>query len=329
MGLTSKLSSNISLGISIFLFSILFSPFEDLTTIDLSTHMLQHFLISLAGFLIGYPYLSSKIKGKHGSLAFLFVSAILVYWHLPVPWDDAVLNPFVHALEHISFLLAGILIGSVLVKMSDTAKVSMMLTGFFGHTVYAILLIYPSNRIYYLYSYENQYTLGVLLLLSGALFLVGVGYFVARNPDWLGLRKDRKQIIVNYPKVHPSFKRAKFAITVFLIAVLISYFSATLALASSSRNDNGGVTVYIEETPFTWNFNPRNVTLILGVNSTVTWISRSVSYDTVTDSNGIFSSGPIPPGGKFTFTFEKPGVYHYYCMYHPWMTGYVIVKEKL
>ncbi|MGI0085716.1 MAG: cupredoxin domain-containing protein, partial [Nitrososphaerales archaeon] len=31
------------------------------------------------------------------------------------------------------------------------------------------------------------------------------------------------------------------------------------------------------------------------------------------------------PGGTFEYTFPASGVYDYYCTYHPWMKGAVVV----
>jgi plastocyanin len=48
------------------------------------------------------------------------------------------------------------------------------------------------------------------------------------------------------------------------------------------------------------------------------------------NSGWLFPTGEIPPGiqaGRtFTITFEKAGLYEYTCIFHPWMTGKVIVK---
>jgi plastocyanin len=34
----------------------------------------------------------------------------------------------------------------------------------------------------------------------------------------------------------------------------------------------------------------------------------------------------IPPITTFTATFKKAGNYDYICIFHPWMTGRIIVK---
>ncbi len=84
-------------------------------------------------------------------------------------------------------------------------------------------------------------------------------------------------------------------------------------------------TVYIVESPLTWNYSPQNITVVLGVNNTVIWVSRSVSFDTISSDSGLFDSGNIAPGQTYSYTFDSPGVYSYDCVYHPWMQGTVTV----
>jgi plastocyanin len=75
-------------------------------------------------------------------------------------------------------------------------------------------------------------------------------------------------------------------------------------------------------------YNPSTIQIPLGGN--VRWtnedtgILTSTSH-TVTDDNGAFSSGTIPPGGNFHFRFTKAGTYTYHCEIHPTMHGMVIV----
>ena len=72
-------------------------------------------------------------------------------------------------------------------------------------------------------------------------------------------------------------------------------------------------------------FTPQDIRVVVGMNSTVTWVSRSLSFDSVVDKGGTFSSGAIGPGEIFSHSFAQPGVYDYYCAYHPWMVGTVTV----
>ena len=74
-------------------------------------------------------------------------------------------------------------------------------------------------------------------------------------------------------------------------------------------------------------FLPSPVTVVIGVNNTVTWVNDDSAPHTVTANDGSFGSGNIAPTGTFTFTFTTPGTYEYHCLYHPWMVGTVIVKS--
>ncbi|HUO98948.1 MAG TPA: cupredoxin family copper-binding protein [Rhizomicrobium sp.] len=60
--------------------------------------------------------------------------------------------------------------------------------------------------------------------------------------------------------------------------------------------------------------------------STVTWVNDDEEPHTVTSETGLFASGGLDTGQKFSYRFEKPGVYKYRCSIHPQMTGTVTVK---
>ena len=323
-------------GVLLFVFATGFPPFDDATEVDLTLHMLQHVLVVFAGILIAYPHVGRRlVKEGRGAwiprLALFDCTAIIVFWHFPGPWDDAVLNPAVHAFEHFSFLGVGLLCGSWLLLLSDSGKIGGLLAAFFGHMGYAVALISPwGTQVYALYSLPDQVILGWVLLLTGPSLVIGVAYVIARNPDWLGgishpkqAGEARRQTFINRAKV-PRWVAP--ALTLVLVVALIAYFAATAyALATPQPVSVGGPTVYISETPVSWQYSPQHIRVVIGVNATVTWASRSISYDTVTDRGGSFDSRAIPPGGTFTHTFTSPGVYSYYCLYHPWMTGTVTV----
>ncbi len=73
-------------------------------------------------------------------------------------------------------------------------------------------------------------------------------------------------------------------------------------------------------------YSPDVVTLIIGVNNTITWTNNDNAPHTVTADDGSFNSGNISPGASFSFTFTKAGIFPYHCVYHPWMTGTVTVR---
>ncbi len=75
-------------------------------------------------------------------------------------------------------------------------------------------------------------------------------------------------------------------------------------------------------------FRPEAVTVDAG--ATVTWTQKDAGVHTVTSgtveqagggvtkvADGRFDSGEITTGGTFTFTFDRPGTYPYFCSVHP------------
>ncbi len=72
---------------------------------------------------------------------------------------------------------------------------------------------------------------------------------------------------------------------------------------------------------------PERITVVIGVNNTVTWKNVDVSHHTVTGPDRSFESGNINPDGSYTHTFTSAGEYAYVCDYHPWMKATVVVKN--
>jgi plastocyanin len=341
-----KLYSVPLLGVVIFVFSIGFPPFDDATTLDLTTHMIQHIVIVMAGVMIAYP-LHKKgyfrpIEGKYSAYAGLAaIIVIITFWHLPTSWDTAVLNPLVHAVEHFSFLFVGILIGSTLQTLSDRAKIDVLLLGFFGHFFYGLILI-SQYRIYPLYSLADQGVLGIVMFSVGPFYWTGILYLIFRNRAWFtevstsGMEGyEAPRLSVRHAESSPrSGRRRALGVvtpisTVVLVAVMIAFYSSSIFAISfmPAPQQHGGspVRIFILETPVTWAYSPESVTVVIGVNNTVTWVSHSLSFDTVTGANGTFDSGSIAPGQTYSHTFTIAGTYPYLCVYHPWMVGTVKV----
>lgn len=71
-------------------------------------------------------------------------------------------------------------------------------------------------------------------------------------------------------------------------------------------------------------------TLTISAGTTVTWTNDDPFNHTVTADDGSFNSGVVAPGDSFSFTFDTPGNYLYYCSIHGGpggigMSGMVIV----
>jgi plastocyanin len=72
-------------------------------------------------------------------------------------------------------------------------------------------------------------------------------------------------------------------------------------------------------------------TISVDSGKTITWVNEDRGLHTVTTGyydtpDGMVESGQIAPEDKFSFTFDEPGQFHYYCRLHPWMKGTIIVN---
>lgn len=71
-------------------------------------------------------------------------------------------------------------------------------------------------------------------------------------------------------------------------------------------------------------FRPNTITVPVG--TTVTWMHKDSAPHTVTSREPLFDSGTIRNGDTFSYTFDQPGTYAYYCSIHPSMTAEIIVE---
>ncbi|HZU67730.1 MAG TPA: plastocyanin/azurin family copper-binding protein [Ktedonobacteraceae bacterium] len=74
----------------------------------------------------------------------------------------------------------------------------------------------------------------------------------------------------------------------------------------------------------TFTFSP--TTLKIKVGTTVTWKNLTMVSHTSTSDTGVWDSGIIAPGGKFSFKFTTAGTFTYHCNIHPFMKATIIVS---
>ena len=81
-------------------------------------------------------------------------------------------------------------------------------------------------------------------------------------------------------------------------------------------------------------FDPDTVEVRAG--TTVRWQNEQGGYHTVTFAdalqerrpNGVFEGSLFARGDTIGYTFQRPGVYHYYCQPHAeFMAGTIVVRE--
>lgn len=91
-----------------------------------------------------------------------------------------------------------------------------------------------------------------------------------------------------------------------------------------STQDMGAADEFAEtESPADYSVN----VLTVDVGTTVTWTNNDPGQmHTVTDVNGTFDSGFLETGGSWSYTFEEPGEFEYFCQPHPWMRAKIVVE---
>jgi len=63
------------------------------------------------------------------------------------------------------------------------------------------------------------------------------------------------------------------------------------------------------------------------VGTAVTVVNRDSVSHTWTSRGGVFDSGTLAPGDRFTYVFDQPGEFAFFCRIHPSMTGSITVES--
>jgi plastocyanin len=74
-------------------------------------------------------------------------------------------------------------------------------------------------------------------------------------------------------------------------------------------------------------YGPSQIDVLPG--QTVRWTNVSVRTHTVTSDDGLFNSGDVDSGHRFSFGFESPGTYAYHCTIHPGIVGEIDVRRVI
>ena len=65
----------------------------------------------------------------------------------------------------------------------------------------------------------------------------------------------------------------------------------------------------------------------IDVGTTVVVRNDDSAQHTWTSVDDVFDSGVLAADDSFSFTFDEPGEYAYFCEFHPSMTGTIVVTE--
>ncbi|MCU1752878.1 cupredoxin family copper-binding protein [Pseudomonas sp. 6D_7.1_Bac1] len=71
-------------------------------------------------------------------------------------------------------------------------------------------------------------------------------------------------------------------------------------------------------------FGPKEVTIAVG--TTVTWVNDDQTVHTLMETHKVFHSAALDTNDQFSYQFNTPGTYEYYCTLHPQMIGKIIVS---
>jgi plastocyanin len=98
-------------------------------------------------------------------------------------------------------------------------------------------------------------------------------------------------------------------------AALMLFFGQMVA--ASADDSDVGIDKFV--------FTPAVLTVKPG--TTVTFENHDGMVHSVVGVGGIFRSKAMDTNDKFSFTFEKPGEFAYFCGLHPYMKGKIIVSQ--
>jgi plastocyanin len=102
-------------------------------------------------------------------------------------------------------------------------------------------------------------------------------------------------------------------------AVWLSTAAASLPAVAQSPTGNA---IKIDVRNFM--FGPQTLTVTAG--STVVWTNMDQEPHTIASDAGLFRSGAIDTNETFSFKFDHPGTYRYFCTIHPQMLGTIVVQ---
>jgi plastocyanin len=68
-------------------------------------------------------------------------------------------------------------------------------------------------------------------------------------------------------------------------------------------------------------------TLNVAPGTKVTWVNHDEVPHTIVDTDKAFRSAALDTDETYSYTFTKPGTYHYFCTLHPKMVGTIVVAD--
>jgi plastocyanin len=116
------------------------------------------------------------------------------------------------------------------------------------------------------------------------------------------------------------------------VVILLLAATAALLVGCGSGDDGAGRTSSSAGASATkavtirdYTYEPATITVPKG--TTVTFTNRDSTPHTATSKQaGLFESGSLDSGKSGTVTLDESGTFAYYCLFHPFMKGTVVVS---
>jgi plastocyanin len=116
----------------------------------------------------------------------------------------------------------------------------------------------------------------------------------------------------------------RFMLKLRSITIALGALTLVLGIALRSAPANGQSAQATEIKVDNFTFSPE--TLTIPPNSTVTWTNKDDVPHVIASTDGLFRSKGLDTDDHYSFKFNKPGTYNYFCALHPKMTGKIVVQ---
>jgi YVTN family beta-propeller protein len=144
---------------------------------------------------------------------------------------------------------------------------------------------------------------------------------VGKQPHWIDLSGDSKTAYV--PNEGSNDVSVVNIATGKITTIAVGNAPRKVVVQQASQQAAGGKA---KVSIASFAFGPQSITIRKG--DSITWSNDDGAPHTVTFKDGSADSKSISPGKTFTRTFDRAGTYDYFCTFHPFMTGRVVVSAN-
>jgi putative membrane protein len=187
--------------------ALLANPIDSIAETNLTVHMFQHIGLFISSVVVGYeleklilsklPALKKrtfvgwtfftsvmKFNSRTSGLVFAAVIPAIVfsYWHYPPTFDLAVTNGFVHIFEHLSYIVAGGLVGLSINALRKKTRIVLLYIAFMQLGMMgSMMIVWPS--FYPVYSAAQNTVMETAMMLMGGIGIMGMSSWMLKSFD--------------------------------------------------------------------------------------------------------------------------------------------------